>query len=62
MVQRNKYQQKEPKIDVGKLNTPDNREKYQRAVQENIIENRSWNTAYRISDRSFLVLFIYPKL
>jgi hypothetical protein len=44
MVQRNKYQQKEPKIDVGKLNTPDNREKYQKAVQENIIENRSWNT------------------
>jgi hypothetical protein len=24
MVQRNKYQQKEPKIDVGQLNTPDN--------------------------------------
>jgi endonuclease/exonuclease/phosphatase family metal-dependent hydrolase len=24
MVQKNKYQQKEPKIDVGRLNTPDN--------------------------------------
>jgi hypothetical protein len=44
MVQRNKYQQKEPKIDVGKLNTPDNQEKYQKAVQENIRENGSWNT------------------
>jgi hypothetical protein len=44
MVQRNKYQQKEPKIDVGKLNTPDNREKYQKVVQENIRENGSWNT------------------
>jgi hypothetical protein len=44
MVQRNKYQQKEPKIDVGKLKTPDNQEKYQKAVKENIRENRSWNT------------------
>jgi hypothetical protein len=38
MVQRNKYQQKEPKIDVGKLNTLDNREKYQKAVEENVRE------------------------
>jgi hypothetical protein len=44
MVQRNKYQQKEPKIDVGKLNMPDNQEKYQKAVQENIRENGFWNT------------------
>jgi hypothetical protein len=43
MIQINKYQQKEPKTDVGKLNTPDNREKYQKAVQENIRENGSWN-------------------
>jgi hypothetical protein len=42
MVQRNKYQQKEPKIDV--LNAPDNREKYQKAIQENIRLNRPWNT------------------
>jgi hypothetical protein len=46
MVQRNKHQQQEPKIDVGKLNTPDNGEKYQKAVQENISENGSWNTNY----------------
>jgi hypothetical protein len=38
MVQRNKYQQKEPKIDVGKLNTLDNREKYQKPVEENVRE------------------------
>jgi hypothetical protein len=29
---------------VGKLNTPDNQEKCQKAVQENIRENGSWNT------------------
>jgi hypothetical protein len=44
MVQRNKHQQKEPKIYVGKLNSPDNGEKYQKAVQENIRENGFWNT------------------
>jgi uncharacterized protein YifE (UPF0438 family) len=27
------------RLDVGKLNTPDNQEKYQKAVQENIREN-----------------------
>jgi hypothetical protein len=44
MVQRNKCQQKEPKIDMGKLNTPDNREIFHKAVQENIRQNMSLNT------------------